>query len=57
MESKKQFPFWLTVEDHKQLKIIAAQKETSIASIVTGLVHDYLKLNTKEAKQKHESNN
>jgi hypothetical protein len=49
MESKKQFPFWLTVEDHKQLKIIAAQEETSIAAIVTGLVRDYLK--TKQSKQ------
>jgi hypothetical protein len=42
MKSKKQFLIWLNIEEHKQLKIIAAQKETSIAAIVTGLIREYL---------------
>ena len=42
MKGKKQFLIWLNIEEHKQLKIIAAQKETSIAAIVTKLIRQYL---------------
>jgi hypothetical protein len=42
MKGKKQFLIWLNIEEHKQLKMIAAQKETSIAAIVTELIRQYL---------------